>query len=293
LSRSFRSGFFLTLAAGSTIALAQALFGPPSTEASGQQTAESRVVLVAVTDAQNRTIVDLETDDFQLEEDGAPRDVFEARIADYPVVVLIDNGSGAQDDLATIRAAAARFVARIGERAVAVGTLASPPEMLATFEDDRPTVLARLDKLALRPGPLAPLEALAAATRLIRDVGAPFSAVIVVAAGPIESEAQEPTDLLKPILESRAFINGVGRRPAAATGGDSDLVRDLSARTGGQFTVVFSQPSYAVALDRLADRLAAEFMVEYLVPRGSNPSPDVRVGVKIPGVRVRGMGVSR
>ena len=47
----------------------------------------------------------------------------------------------------------------------------------------------------------------------------------------------------------------------------------------------------AMTLDRLADRLSTEMMVEYLVPNGSKPV-DVRVGVRIPGARVRGLGVA-
>jgi hypothetical protein len=276
--------------------------GAAALHARDQEPAGSRVVLVAVTDAQNRPVVDLDTDDFQLEESGERREVFEARIADYPVVVLLDNGVDARGDVETIRSAAARFITRIGERSVAVVTMASPPEIIASFEDDRAAVLARLGTSSASTAPRAPLEALANAARLVRDAGAPFSAVIVVAAGPLETTASEAAGLLRAILESRAFVHGVGRRPSAAPtpgslggtpGVDSDLLRDLSSRTGGQFTTIFSPPSYAIALDRLADRLTAEFMVEYLVPPGTTSGSEVRVGVRLPGVRVRGMGVSR
>jgi hypothetical protein len=44
------------------------------------------------------------------------------------------------------------------------------------------------------------------------------------------------------------------------------------------------------ALDRLADRLAIEMMVQYLVPPGPREG-DAKVGVRIPGARVVGLGV--
>ena len=49
--------------------------------------------------------------------------------------------------------------------------------------------------------------------------------------------------------------------------------------------------SYQAALDRLADRLSSEMMIEYIVPVGSKPR-DVKVGVRVIGARVRGLGVA-
>ena len=258
------------------LSVAAAILAAPSTSALDQQIANSRIVLATVTDSQNRIVVDIEADDFQIDEDGQSRDVLEARIADYPVVVLLDNGPTARSDLESIRRAAAGFIARLGERAVAVGTMARPPEMLASFDDDRPTVLARLDKLTISTAPLAPLEALAAAARMIHDADTPFSAVVVVASRPIQTEP-EPSGLLTAVLESRTFVHAVERTQAVeaipsgtepAPGG-GDLLSDVSTRTGGQLTTVYSPVSYSAALDSLADRLAAEFMVEYPVPAGS------------------------
>jgi hypothetical protein len=235
--------FSLTIAIGISVALAST-----STSAWLQQVAASRIALVAVTDSQNRPLADVETDDFQIDEDGRSRDVFEARIADYPVVVLLDNGAGPESDLEAVRGAAAGFIARIGERAVAIGTMARPPEMLASFDDDRSTVLARLRTLTASAAPLAPLEALAGAAHLIQTTGAPFSAVIVIAPRPIERAEPEPSGLLTAILESRTFVHVVERvpplppvssRPETTPAGiESNPFRDLSLRTGGEFTTV-------------------------------------------------------
>jgi hypothetical protein len=68
-------------------------------------------------------------------------------------------------------------------------------------------------------------------------------------------------------------------------------IRSLAEQTHGEFTAIYSAASYQAALDRLADRLTTEMMIEYLVPPGSKPI-DVRVGVRIPGAHVRGLGVA-
>jgi len=67
-------------------------------------------------------------------------------------------------------------------------------------------------------------------------------------------------------------------------------LRVIADQTKGQFTAIFSPASFDAALDRLADRLAIEMMVQYVVPPGPRAG-DVRVGVRIPGARVIGLGV--
>ena len=67
-------------------------------------------------------------------------------------------------------------------------------------------------------------------------------------------------------------------------------MRLLADQTRGQFTAIFSPASYSAALDRLADRLAIEMMIQYLVPPGPKAG-DVQVGVRVPGARVVGLGV--
>jgi hypothetical protein len=265
--------------------------------------ATSRVVLAAVTDAHDRRLVDLGPDDFAVAEKGSEREIFSVYIADYPVVVLLDEGGDDPTDTQAIRGAAGRFISRLGPRAVAISTLARPPAIAASFDDDRAAVLAKLEQASMSPtSTLAPVEAVSDAARLIRGTGAPFSAIVVISARPIDTDLPEAPGLSQAIFESGAFVHAVVRRaperaaPAGrgyAGGLGEDLLRDLSDQTRGQYVTVFSTASYSVALDRLADRLATEMMIEYLVPSGSPSTEDVRVGVKIPGARIRGLGVSK
>jgi len=286
---------------------AAAALGPPfelcpaadGSPGDSQQAMSSRVLLATVAKG-NHALVDLGPDDFVIEEGGATRDVFDMHVADYPLVVLIDNSAAARSDLEVIRDAAARFVSRVGERAVAVGTLADPPAILASFDDERAKVLAEIRAVSVDPSAgLMPLEAIARAVTAIETAGTAFSAIVVISARPIEPAEIGSSDLLTPILASRAPVHVIARRSAAEQGGptrtdgDGDVLRQLSKLTRGQYTTIYSPASYGIALDGLADRLAAEVMIEYLVPPGQGTRGELRVGVKIPGARVTGFGVSR
>ena len=72
-----------------------------------------------------------------------------------------------------------------------------------------------------------------------------------------------------------------------------DVLRDVAARSGGRATVIYSSVSFQIALDQIAAALAAEMLVEYMAPADAPLTADVRVGVAIPGARVRGLGVLR
>jgi hypothetical protein len=71
------------------------------------------------------------------------------------------------------------------------------------------------------------------------------------------------------------------------------MLRTLADRSGGRHLMIYSSASFQVALDQLADRLGRELLVEYLTPVGGADEGEVRVGVKVPGARVRGLGVAR
>jgi hypothetical protein len=95
-----------------------------------------------------------------------------------------------------------------------------------------------------------------------------------------------------PVVDSGAAVHVIANRPApAAAPASRQPLRALAAQTHGEFTTIYSAASYQSALDRLADRMSSEMMIEYLVPVGSKPK-DVKVGIKVIGARVRGLGVA-
>jgi hypothetical protein len=264
------------------------------------QTGSSRVVLATVADKGNRPLLDLGPDDFIVREAGGAREIFAVRLADYPVVLLIDTGSAAREDFESIRKAAAHFVGRIGgQRPLAIGTLGEPPAMLTTFDDDRAKVMATIDALTASPSSESLLfQAVANAAHVIAATGAPFSAIVIISATAIDATHNPPGELLAPIFDSGAIVHVVTNRSSnrnlpGMAGRFSDMLRGLTDQTRGQYTSIFSAASYQVALDHLADRLSSEMMIEFIEPAGATPADDVKVGVRIPGAHVRGLGVTR
>ena len=250
------------------------------------QLGASRTVLATVVDARGRAIVDIEADDFVVRETGRSREVLSVRVADYPIAVVLDNGPGAGQDFDTIRQAAARFIGRIGHRPIAVA-LADPARLIATFEDERAAVVQTLEKAATSTSGEGLFQAIVEAARAISENGSPFSAIVVVSTSPL---ASVPSELLTPILESGAAVHVIVAG-SQAPGQSKETLRALADETHGQFTTIYSPASYQIALDRLADRLAPQLMVEYVVPVGSTSGNDVQLGVRKPGARVVGQGV--
>jgi hypothetical protein len=257
-------------------------------------TGASRVALAAVTDLRNRSVVDVGEDDFVIQEGGASREVLSVRPADYPIIVLLDTGDDPRGDFALMRKAAAQFINRIGQRPVALGTFGNRPTMVTTFEDDRQTLMARLDELVPEAGAESLLlEGAALAGQMMKGTAALFSAIVIVSATAEDASRSTVEELSAPIVDSGAAVHVIANRPAAATGSSvaRQPLRALAEQTHGEFTTVYSAASYQAALDRLADRMTTEMMIEYLVPVGSKPN-DVKVGIRVAGARVRGLGVA-
>jgi hypothetical protein len=84
------------------------------------QVGASRTALALVSDAKNRSIVDIGADDFVIQEAGQAREVLSVRVADYPVIVMLDTGADARTDFGLMRKAAERFIERLGTRPVAI-----------------------------------------------------------------------------------------------------------------------------------------------------------------------------
>ncbi len=258
------------------------------------QDTNARVLLVSVADNRGNSVIDFSVDDFVVNEGSREREVLDVHIADYPVGLVIDDGAPASQ-WPELRAAAARFITRVGERPVAIAALSNVTPLISELDVDRAALLSRLDAFTPRR-PVAPsaLAAIADMSRQLKATESPFSAIVVIAAGPVNAGDPVRGELLPVIVDSGATVHVVAAHRMAAAGqtDTGDLLQVLADQTHGQYTTIFAAPSYAVALDRLADRLAAEMMVQYLVPPGER-TDDVKVGVRRPGARVLGRGVSK
>ena len=254
----------------------------------GSQVGASRFALAQVLDPGGKSLVDVGPDDFVVQESGAEREILDVRVADYPIAIVLDNG--AKDDFEMMKAAVARMLERMGPRPITLISAGGTPKVVASFEDERSTVVERLGELEpAEDATSQPLHAAALAGEAIANTGALFSAIVAVTASPIEVTGADADPLIAPIIDSRAVthvvtnVNGIGQRV--------QLLRGIADQTHGNFTAIYSGASYQPAIDRIVLRLTTELLIEYIVPVGSKAS-DVKIGVRIPGARVRGLGVA-
>lgn len=260
----------------------------------GAQDTAARVLLATVVDARGRTMVDFEVDDFVVSEGSRNREVLDVHVADYPVALLLDDQAPAALWPA-MQAAAIRFIIRIGERPVMIATLSNDGQLISALDAGRDIALERLRAFTpARGGTPTALAAIAGASRQLTATESPFSAVVVVSAGAIDAADPVRADLLPGIVTSAANVHVVEARQTAtaANASGDDLLKVVADQTRGQYTTIYSSASFSIALDRLADRLAAELMIQYLVPPGDRTG-DAKVGVRRPGALVLGLGVSK
>jgi hypothetical protein len=196
-----------------------------------------------------------------------------------------------------MRKAAERFIDRLGARPVAIGTLGDTPKMVTTFDDERPKLTEAFAALEFSPTARSMLlQGAAAAADAIRATGTLFSALVVLSATPADSSRSSPDQMIASIVDSGTVLHVIANRSTQIVGQMGQIrsgsaLRSIAEQTRGQYTVIYSPASYQPALDRLSDRLTSEMMIEYLVPPGSKPI-DVKVGVRLAGAKVRGLGVA-
>lgn len=254
-----------------------------------QQQAANRFALALVYDGRGKSIVDVGLDDFVVQEDNVNRDVLDVRVADYPVVLVLDNGAAARDDFPFIKAAMLRLLERLGPRPLAIVTTAEPPQLIASFDDERESLAATIDTLEVSASAAQPLRAAALAARTLADTGTLFSTIVMTVASPVETGGTVAEELIAPVVDSRAVLHVVG--DDRLVGATAATLRGLARQTRGGYTPVFAPASYTPALERVVGRLTTEMLIEYLVPAGSRAN-DPKIGVRIPGARVQGLGVA-
>src|SRR5258705_264106 len=162
------------------LALAAAASTPSQSSATSSQTGASRVALATVADPRGRPLLDVGADDFVVQEAGAAREILSVRPADYPIVLLLDNGSDARGEFELMRRAAAHFIERIGQRPLALGTFGGAPKLIAGFDDDRETVMARLAEIRDTNAGSSLLQGAALGAEAIRPTGTLFSSIVIL-----------------------------------------------------------------------------------------------------------------
>ncbi|MFN8058612.1 MAG: VWA domain-containing protein [Vicinamibacterales bacterium] len=278
------------------------------------QASASRFLLASAIDREGRPAVGLEADDFLVREENQLRTTLDAWPAVYPVAILVDNTQNARADFIQIRSAVHQFVGSLSGREVALYSFGDRATRIVDFTTDLKKVEKATENLfALPESESHVLDAVIEAARDIRKREVPVAAIVVVSAGGNDQSNRTPREVFEPVLGSRSIVhvmdmrsprasgrlgrvrglrNGTSDRAAEAALGLEEVLRGLAERTQGGYDHVYAASGFGALLQELRMQLVSEVFVEYEAP-SPGVSPGLAIGVRLPGVTVRGVGLDR
>ena len=245
------------------------------------------------------------SDDLVVEEDGERRTVISVAPAAYPVAVLLDTSGFARDDFFRLREAATHFVRSLRDREVAVYTFGDRSARLTPFTRDTKALARAVETtFAADGGEVHVIDAFIEAAEEIGRLTPMVSTIVVVSGGGRDRSRRNLQDLREPLSRSHAIVRVVDRRrPQASTArsggrdqavqtalGDEDILREFVERTQGQFIQIAGASGYQAALDQALEQMASEWIVAY-EGLAQPHSRSVRLGIRLPGATIRGIGL--
>ncbi len=284
----------------------------PVTALLAQKPLNTRFVLVSVTDAAGGVVQGLGPSDFVVEENGVTRETLDVRHANYPIAILLDTSNTARQSFIKMREAVASFSERLKDRHVSLTTFGDVPDTIVSFDSEHPDVVGAVNGLFARPDMESHvLDGIIQVAKDLQKRNSPLSMIVVVSAGGFDQSRRTPGEVARPVLASHSMVHviearspkagGYLRRPrlrldssAAAADASQQLqqaLEGLALRTRGQYKQVLGSTGFEGTLRSLASRIAAEVVLEYIVPDDAPPSKDLRIGVNMVGATVWGLGL--
>lgn len=276
--------------------------------------APTRFVLASVIDSmKDAPVVGLAAEDFVVQEGNAPCEVLALTTAHYPVAILIDTSHAARTEFTLMRTAVRQLVSRLSGREVALYTFGERAFRVADFTRDTTRLERKVDDVfALAEGESHVLDGIVEAAKDLARREAAVAMIVVVSAGSNDQSNRTPREVFEPVLASRSIVHVVERRSIGASGrlgnvrgqrnftsdrsaeaalGLQEVLQALVTRTRGDYDRVFAGSGFVSSLERLQQRLTSEVVVEY-ASTGA-PAADLRIGTRVVGGVVRGIGLDR
>jgi len=274
----------------------------------------NRFVLASVVDGQSEMpILGLSAEDFVVQEGTSRCDTLNARPASYPIAILVDTSQAARTQFSEMRKAVRQIVGRMSGREVGLYTFGERSFRVLDYTRDTTKLERAVDQLfALPDGESHVLDAIIEAGKDISRREPAVAMILVVSAGANDQSSRTPREVFDAVLASHSIVHVVEMRAIGASGrlgnvrgrrnftsdrsaeaalGLQEVLQAIVAQTQGDYDRVFSSSGYHASLERLQRRLAAEVVVEYIP--GGGDSKSLRIGTRVPGATVRGIGLDR
>lgn len=273
-------------------------------------------VVATVVDGKGRTIPNLTTDDFILEEDGQPQTIQHLLpSADLPISlgVVIDASLSMQSKIRTAQRAVNRFLSMIHEDdEIFLMTFALRASVIADFTSDRTSLANTLMSGVNLSGGTGLYDSLLQALQKVQQGRYEKKAILLVTDGEDTTSVTRFDKALQYIRESYMLVYSIGIKGAP----EFDLSADPSARdsrassrnsttvdmkvlnqfgeaSGGRAWEI-AEASFGKNMDAVLDTIAAELRSQYSIgyypthPKKDGKWHSVRIRVKNPDYVVRG-----
>jgi VWFA-related protein len=264
----------------------------------------TRSVNVNAFDASGTPVDDLTQADFVVKEGGKTRNVVGYRPAKALMQIALivdDNGTG------LFRAPLYRFVQRLqGKAEFAVVTVVGQPLKLTDYTTDAKVLSEVLLSLSARPGTSDGgqlLQGIYDAARELEKREAPRPVIIALTIPGDEHSTLPARHVLDKLKDSGASLHvflvansaarqlaPTGTKPSALLEENFNLgevLGDGSKQSGGRREEIIASAGAVAGLERLAEELLHQFVIDYDLPSGTKPSDRISVSVKRKGVSLR------
>lgn len=293
--------FRLSIVAVVAVSVSLPLRASAQTPAAGPNT--SRTVYVNAFDQNGMPVTDLVTEDFAVKEGGKARDVVISRPAKALMqiaVIVDDNGTG------IFRAPLYRFIQRLQGRAeFAIISVVGQPMKLVDYTMDGRELSEVLVTLSARPG--TPdggqlLQGIYEAAKELEKREAPRPVIVALSVPGEEHSTLPARHVLDKLKDSGASLNvfivagSASRQMAAVTRPGAlleenmnlgEVLGDGSKQSGGRREEIVAAAGALSGLQRLAEELLQQYVIEYDLPPGVKPSDRISVSVKKKGITLR------
>jgi len=260
--------------------------------------------LASAIDRDGNAVLDLSADEFVIEEGGARCEAVDVRPASYPIAIAVDTSSFARDSFISLRHALHVFVDALSARQVALYSFGGLPSRVVEFTTDLSRLDQAIDRFFASPTSGArPYDTVKMAATDLKTLHAPLTMIVLLSAGGPDNSSVGPRDMQNAVRQARAMVNVIDLRPVRASSGLSHQGRPtpvvsedlylsaLAQETRGSYDRISQEGGYLASLERLRRLIESEVVVEYTPPSKAATSQELRVGVRLPGVTIRAVGL--
>jgi VWFA-related protein len=289
----------LTASVVLSLAVARLVAGPQASTPAGR----TNTVFVTAMQENGTPVLDLATDDFTIKEDGKPREVLRAELANVPVqtaIIVDDNGTG------IFRAGLVNFVRLMqGRGEIAVSSVVGQTQRLVDYTTDADRVANAIAELTARPGTQDGgqlLEGIFQAAREQEQRSAPRPVIIVVTVGGEEHSTLPAHHVLDQLARSATtlYVISVANsqlramrpidKPSLLLEENLNLNEVLGEgpkQTGGWREIIAAAPGITQGLQRIATELRSQYVLAYSRPPKSKTMERLAVSINRRGVVLR------